>query len=194
MIGVVAVLAVAALLAVDRRRAALAADAWPWLVAEIEGRVLRHGDPPAAAVAACLDGPPALAAVVSRVVAAQPADADGGTVLRAVAIATGDPRVERLGVAVALADARGPAATAVLRRLRERELAAVRARRARGAAVGAGAAARWLLLTPLAPVTADVLAAAWAAPVAVAAVAAWWAAGRWLSAAVDADRTGTWHR
>lgn len=189
-VAVVAVVAVVILALIQWRGAGADVDAWPWLIAEVESRVLRGERPARAAVAACLHGPPELARTTIAVVTALPADADGTTVLAAVARATGDPRAERLRTAVALCDAVGSAAEPVLRRLRERERAAVHARRARRDAVASSSAARWLLLTPLVPVTFSGVPSAWAAPVAASAVAAWWVAGRWLSTAVDGGSTG----
>lgn len=192
MIGAVAALVVVALVLIDRRGGAVAVDTWPWLLAEVEGRVLQ-GEPPAtAAVAACLHGPPMLAGTTMAVVDALPADTDGTTVLAAVAAATGDARAERLRTAVARCDATGSPAAPVLRRLQERERDAAHARRARNATVATSSAARWLLLAPLVPVTAGAVPPGWAVPAAAAAVAAWWAAGRWLSTAIDAGLTGTW--
>ena len=192
MIATVAVVAVVILALIQRRGAGVDVDAWPWLVAEVESRVLRGERPATAAVAACLHGPPELASTTISVVTALPPDAGGTTVLAAVARATGDPRAERLRAAVALCDAVGSTAEPVLRRLRERERAAVHARRARGHTVAASSAARWLMLTPLVPVAVGDVPSAWVAPAAASAVAAWWVAGRWLSTALDGGSTGMW--
>lgn len=195
MIGAAALVAVAALVLVGRRRGAVDVDTWPWLVAEVEGRVLRGERPANAAVAVCLHGPPALARTMGAVIAALPGDAEAATVLSALAAETGDPRAERLWHTVAACDTAGsPAAPPLLRRLRERERAGAHAHRRRTETVGASWLARWLLLTPLAPLIAGTLPPVWAVPVAVAAGAAWWVAGRCLSAAVDVGSNGRWRR
>jgi hypothetical protein len=194
VIGAAALVAVVALVLVDRRRGAVDVDTWPWLVAEVEGRVLRGERPAIAAVAVCLHGPPALARTMAAVIAALPGDAEAATVLGALAAETGDPRAERLWHTVAACDTPGSPATPLLRRLRERERAATHAHRRRTEAAGASWLARWLLLTPLAPLIAGTLPPVWAVPVAVAAGATWWVAGRWLSAAVDVGSSGMWRR
>jgi hypothetical protein len=191
VIAVAALIVVVAITVARRRRAVVDAEAWPWLLAEIEARVLRGEGPGPAAVAAAAQGPPALIAAVATAVDGHPADAGGAAVLDALATATGDPRAARLHTAVVACAAPTARADRVLEQVRATERAAADARRARHHAVAPAASASWLLLAPLAPVVVGAVDTAPAVVLAVAAVVAWCSARRWLAAAVD-GRTGRW--
>lgn len=174
----VGVIGVLLLLAADRRRqgAALDADLWPWLIAEIEAHVGAAVDAATAAVGVCLHGPPPVASAMRSAVTAHAGDTSPAVLLHALRNRLRDPRVDRLCDTVITG---GSTDLARLRMLEEAESDRERAQRR---SVMVGTAARWMLLAPLVAVAAGAVADVAAWTIAALAIAGWWAAGRWLRA------------
>ena len=192
VIAVAALALVAGLVLVERRRHThvVPTDVWARLLTEVEAHVDRGtGDPCDVAVGVCLHGPPAVRSA-ARAVVRDHGDAPPGVLLGMLCDRLGTAQGDRMGATVA-AIAGGAGDVMLLARLRDGEAALADAQRSARAVSRGGAAACWLLLSPLALVATGLATemAAWV--ISVAAVAGWWSGRAWLRATVACPRVFT---